>query len=330
MRTIIRGMVRNRVCAFLGVIFLLVCTTVVAEAGDIFTYDTPSQQFGAAMLSPFGYREIVRRTTGYCAETFADIKFNSRQAFVVWVRRQSGYLMLAEAMRAHVRKMADTSGNPELAKPLRSLLDEALPKGVQLGGRMAAMALGEGPGTPEMKRGLCLEFNTKATSGAIDLEKWDPVNAKFLQDGITSERETAPADPMGDLGAKSSVSGRDATAFLGRWAGARARMYLLDGTVMAPQGQCRIEFSAQRIVSECTVSGRKMRVGYSYRVDAPGRYQAEVVENEAFPKAIGTRVESLFRVDGDELLLVTFPPVVLGAPEKSPIKTETVWRREPR
>jgi len=121
MRTVIRGTVRNRVCAFLGVIVLLVCTTVVGEAGDIFTYDTPSQQFGAAMLSPFGYREIVRRTTGYCAETFADIKFNSQQAFVVWVRRQSGYLMLADAMRAHVRKMADTSGNPELAKPLRSM-----------------------------------------------------------------------------------------------------------------------------------------------------------------------------------------------------------------
>src|SRR5215831_17416231 len=141
MRTVIRGTVRNRVCAFLGVIVLLVCTTVVGEAGDIFTYDTPSQQFGAAMLSPFGYREIVRRTTGYCADTFADIKFNSQQAFVVWVRRQSGYL-----------KLADTSGNPELAKPLRSLLDEILPKGVQLGGRMAAMALEEGPGTPEMKR----------------------------------------------------------------------------------------------------------------------------------------------------------------------------------
>src|SRR5262249_59432006 len=156
----------------------------------------------------------VRRTTGYCAETFADIKFNSQQAFVVWVRRQSGYLMLADAMRAHVRKMADTSGNPELAKPLRSMVDEILPKGVQLGGRMAAMALEEGPGTPEMKRGLCLEFNTKVTSGAIDLEKWDPVTAKFLQDAIATPRETEPPEPVCSLGANSRTPRRRATSVL--------------------------------------------------------------------------------------------------------------------
>jgi hypothetical protein len=319
-------------CLSLGIV-VQVCTTTVAAARDVFTYDTPGEQFGAATISPLGHREIVRRTTDYCAETFADIKASSRQAFVVWVRRQSAYLVLADAMRGHMRKMAEAeaSRNPELAKQWRSLLDQTLPKTVQLSGRMAVMALQEGPGTPEVKRNLCLKFNANAISGALDLETWDPVNAKFLQDGLpSSPRETAPTDPMGDLGTTRGTPRLEAAAPLGRWTTARAKMYLLDGTLITPPGSCTIEYTPQRYVSECVVSGRKLRSGFSYKVIAPGRYQAELVENPGFPSAIGTRVESMFRVNGDELLIVTFPPVAPNAPEKSPIKTEAVLKREPR
>src|SRR5262249_9116816 len=145
MRSINRYVASTAVCASLGVVALPIWTTAAAGAGDIFSYDTPGEQFGAATIAPLGRREIVRRTTDYCAEAFPDIKAASHQAFVVWVRRQSGYLVLADAMRAHLRKKAeaDASRNPELAKQWRTLLDETLPKTVQLSGRMAVMALEE-------------------------------------------------------------------------------------------------------------------------------------------------------------------------------------------
>lgn len=88
-----------------------------------------------------------------------------------------------------------------------------------------------------------------------------------------------------------------------------------------------MEFSGEHFFSECVASGRKMRIVYAYRLFAPGRYEAEIVEHDVAPKAIGSRLETAFRVDGAELSITAWPPLSVTSAEKSPVRVDSIARR---
>ena len=197
---------------------------------------------------------------------------------------------------------------------------------------MTDMALDEGGADLAAKRSLCREFMTKVRSGGADLDRWDPVNAKYLRDFAGKEfKEGKPAANIAAGDRPTGASARtDAAALNGRWKIVRSTSYLLDGTIsVSSSTPCTFDFSAGKLVSECATAGRKMRVVYSYRVPSPGHYELEIVQNDGRPDTVGTHSDSTFRVEGDELFVTGYPPTSAHAPEKSPLMLESVSHRDP-
>ena len=313
-------------------LFALACSGA-ASADDLFTYDTPGEKLTAGVIAPFGRREVVRRTMESCSKTFPEMKFDSRTTLVLWTQRQSGFLDVAAALRDRLAATAEKAGNKKGAAQWRKFVAEVLPKQIDVAGRMTDMALDESGADLAAKRSLCREFMTKVSSGGTDLDRWDPVNAKYLRDFAGKDfKEGKPAANIGAGNRPAGASTRtDAAALNGRWKLARSTSYLLDGTISVSSSiPCTFDFSADKLVSECAPpSGRKMRVVYSYRVPSPGRYELEVIQNDGRPDTVGTRSDSTFRVEGDELFVTGYPPTSARAPEKSPLMLESVSHRDP-
>jgi hypothetical protein len=319
---------RRSLAAFL----LAVAGSGAATANDLFTYDTPGEKLTAGVIAPFGRREVVRRTTESCGKAFPELKFDLRSTLVLWTQRQAGFLSVAAALRDGLAATAEKAGNTKGATQWRKFVAEVLPKQIDTAGRMTEVALDESGADLAAKRSLCREFMTKVASGGADLDRWDPAIAKYLRDFAGKEfKEGKPAANVAATNRPASTSTRtDAAALIGRWKLVRSKSYLLDGTIAESKStSCTFDFSADKLVSECAPSGRKMRVVYSYRVPSPGRYELEVIQNEGRPDTVGMRSDSTFRVDGDELSITGYPPTSTQAPEKSPLLLESVSHREP-
>ncbi len=59
-------------------LFALLAGEAPALAADVLTYDTPGERVGAALVSMAMRRETVRRTTGYCGNTYPAMKAEQR------------------------------------------------------------------------------------------------------------------------------------------------------------------------------------------------------------------------------------------------------------
>jgi hypothetical protein len=317
----------------LGACLFALAWTGAAGANDLFTYDTPGEKLTAGVIAPFGRREIVRRTTESCGKAFPEMAFEARATLVLWTQRQSGFLDVAAALRDRLAATAEKAGNKKGAAQWRKFVAEVLPKQIDMAGRMTDMALDESGADLAAKRSLCRELMDKVASGRADLDRWDPVNAKYLREFAGKDfKEGKAKAEVGSRGRAANASSRtDAAALLGHWKLIHSTSYLLDGTVAESTATpCSFDFSADKLASECAPAGRKMRIVYSYRVPAPGRYELEVLENAGRPDSVGMRSESSFRVEGDDLFVTGYPPTSARAPEKSPLMLESVSHRETR
>jgi hypothetical protein len=312
--------------------WLLVCAGA-ADASDASTSESLAERFGTGMASPFKRREIVRSTMESCSKSFPEMKAQARATLVTWTQRQSGFLAVADVLREAAAAKAEKSKDPKIAAEWRKLVMEVLPRQIDVVGRTAAMSLDEGAADIEAKRGTCRELMSKVASGAADLDRWDPVNAKYLRDFAGKNfREGKPAANIGTSGLPAGASTRtDAAVLIGHWTVVRSTSYLLNGTVAQDvAGACSFEFTADKLVFECGPAGRKVSVVYTYRVVAAGRFEAEIVENQGRPDTIGTRSDSTFHVEGDDLFTVGFPSTSSQAPEKSALLLESISHREGR
>jgi hypothetical protein len=124
-----------------------------------------------------------------------------------------------------------------------------------------------------------------------------------------------------------ALSSPNAISLYGRWRTEKITNYFADGTSREDTGQCKVEFSGDRLLSECSVGGRVFRVLYAYQVRDPGHYEAEVIEHAVYPTLVGLRSTTAFRVEGDKLFTTAFPPTTSG-PSGAPTKIESVSVRD--
>src|SRR5262245_15081691 len=123
----------------------------------------------------------------------------------------------------------------------------------------------------------------------------------------------------------TSVSGLE-----GRWRNVDGKIYFSDGTIAAkpPSQKCWAEFSKSQSVSECVTERRTDEIVYAHRLVTAGKYESEVLEHSNFPRLVGTRSVTEFRIANGTLFLTSYPPAITQGSAKYPIKMESTWVRE--
>jgi len=265
-----------------------------AGAAEVFTYDTPGEKIGAALVATAARREIVRRTTEYCGDKYPAIKAESQEAFVAWVGRQRGFLMVAEGLRDQMRKTSD----PEKAAQWKQILDIYIPK--QIDGVAAAtlQSIADMP-IDEMRRKMCADFVAKARSGGLDLDKWEPGIAASLRE-LAGKSASEPAGSPPPEVKPDPKARRDAAAIIGHWKNERQTFYRFDGGSQSLVAPCTVDLTRERMTSLCEDGrGGTVRSVHSFKIPAPGIFETIMIENSAQPQSVGTRGRSSFRVEGE-------------------------------
>jgi hypothetical protein len=309
-----------------GLAVMILATGVGGSAGAaaIFTYDTPGELFGASLVAPAGLREFVRRSADYCGAAFPELKGDGQEAFVDWVRRHAGFLTVVAELRSHGLAAPD----PEKRAQWKQVIEEYVPKQIDSLAGALVRTIEEIP-VPEAKQAMCRNITAAINARKFDLELHDPPIATYLRELAAKQPgESAATPPRSALAPPPSPQSRtDVAALYGRWKVTKSIFYLFNGTARENTGTCSVEFSERRLASECQTSGRNLRVVYAYRLLAPGRYEAEIVEHIT-PQLIGARSQVVFRVDRDTLFTTAYPPTTAVMAETAPIKVETVSTRD--
>jgi len=309
-------------------IAVVICVLGVANlagAAEIFTYDTPAELFGASLAVTQGLRELVRRTADYCGQTFPEMKADSREAVVEWSSRHADFLALTASMRQSALAVSD----PEKAAQLKQLIEDYLPKQTAAMADTLVRSIEDMP-RPEVKQAMCRNTIGAVNAGKFDIETRDPAVAKYLRGvlGKQPKELAASADPDPIEMPASPSSRTDALPLHGRWKVISTKYYLFNGTTRSTTtNPCHVEYSEQRVVSECERGTAKLRVVYTYRLLEPGRYEAEIVEHSTTSSLIGTRSLVVFRVEQGKLYIVAYPATAPTTAETAPLKVISILQR---
>jgi len=120
----------------------------------------------------------------------------------------------------------------------------------------------------------------------------------------------------------------------GCWRNTRTTLYFLDGrTQVNAQGNCQLQFMADRISTRCRGSQAETVIEYSYAIIRPGVYTATMLSNsstraQAQAQIGGTR-EYQYRMEAGQLFLTTFPQTTKPAPTNAIQRVESVSKEEP-
>jgi len=96
--------------------------------------------------------------------------------------------------------------------------------------------------------------------------------------------------------------------------------YLADGTAVETKAKCTVEFDADKFVSRCVGTDRSWVTVYAYKIVATGVYEAQIVEQNSLPTAVGSRRKYEYRVEDDRLLLTTYPQTTSPVPLTPAVK----------
>ena len=121
-----------------------------------------------------------------------------------------------------------------------------------------------------------------------------------------------------------------ADTLTGRWKAVASTIHLSDGTTHHGGGdlECWLDFSEQRVVSECRSRDGTVRTVNRYHRVAPRRYEAEVIENKLLPALIGTRSTVELRVEKGRIFTTAFPPPPPGPWARYAVKVQATWVRD--
>jgi hypothetical protein len=283
-----------------------------------FAYDNDVERFGAAIAAQQGRREMVKKAMEYCADTFPALQWDANAAFARWVRRQAGFLHLVTSMEQELDQAA--TKDPDDGDRWKRILED-MPGRVRSAGAVLAKAIADAS-SEEARRKMCSGNIAEVNSRKLDIENAEPETAKYLR-GMAGKLRIRLPDPEAALATASPDARRDAAALAGEWRTEKITYYLADGRFGEDDAQCTLEFSEKTLLSRCRAGGQQFRVVYSYRVSEPGRYDAEVVENNAYPELVGGREVTAFRVENGKLTLSSFLPAADAAPMR-PIEIEAV------
>lgn len=99
-------------------------------------------------------------------------------------------------------------------------------------------------------------------------------------------------------------------------------------------GNCVLEFTTDRITSNCRVGSEGVVIEYSYQVIRDGVYNATMLahsnaQSEKVKAQVGGSREFEFRIEGDRLFLITFPQTTKPKPSSPFVKVQSVLSRVP-
>jgi len=295
-----------------------ICLAFSDARGEIFTYDNENQRFGAALVVPIGRREVVRKTLEFCGTTYPAIKADTQTAYAGWIRRHAGYLRLSTTMREGFAAAA-AKDQTEKGAEARKLLEYG-PKQIDKMSTLLVQVIAEMP-SEDAKKQMCSDTVAKVELRAFDIENTDLEITKYFRSVAGKyqvDLSTSGVTPLSE----APNARTDAAALLGRWRSEKVVYRMADGTIREGPGGCTFEFSEKRLVSECRRNDRDFRVVYSYRASDSGRYELEIVENQAFPSLVGSRAIGTFRVERGKLFTSAFPSSVND--ETRPVEIESV------
>jgi hypothetical protein len=284
-------------------------------------YDPDVLRFGEGLSAIEERSETLRRTLAYCAEAFPKMKIDAQAAYARWVRRQAGYLQLAGVMREAAATAARDSS--DRAPQWRALLDQALPTRMDAVRAELAQEIAK-PAPEEEKRRICAQNVVSVEARKADLDSVEPEIGKYLHEVAAKMKvRLVGVEALGDVPAPDAR--RDAAALKGNWRTEKVVHYMANGRFREDPTQCALEYSEERLVSECTVNGRPFRVVYSYQVPEPGRYEFQVIEDKTYPNRVGARAIAAFRVENGKLITSSFPTPSDSDPLR-PIEIESVLK----
>ena len=293
-------------------------TAFSASAADVLPYNNDGELFGGSMLVPAARREIIKTTTQWCGQTFQDMKWDGIAAYANWIRRHGEFLSMMETMRYTALNMPDKKKAADMAK----MIKDYVPRQVASISQVSLKAIQDMP-VQSVQRQTCREFIGRVSAGASDLDALDTSVAKYMRriGGKQFEQANDARRSVFDPG--SATPATDAGVLMGRWKSERSIAYFEDGSKRATAGQCSIEFSEDKVVSECVTSGKTSHIVSSWRLLAPGRYESTIVEHKLLPNLAGMVSVTDFRMADGKLHIQAFPKRD-NAPANAPVLIETV------
>src|SRR5262249_26331820 len=95
---------------------------------------------------------------------------------------------------------------------------------------------------------------------------------------------------------------------LGCWRSQNMNQYYSDGRIIRLNRDCVSEISLKEIRSECQSSNGSVNNSYAYEITAPGRYVITVSGGNSAAKQPPQQRPAEYVVDGEGLMVTTFPP----------------------
>ena len=127
------------------------------------------------------------------------------------------------------------------------------------------------------------------------------------------------------------VAGSSDSPLYGRWRNVETKIHRADGTTTTQtELECVIEITRTHAISDCSLAdGRKARVVSKIVSLTPTLYELEIVENATVPRTVGLRSRVDYRIVGNRLYRIVYPPPEGTSPPKSPVvQVDTIYERE--
>ena len=306
-----------------GVLLAALAVALDAQA-QLPSFDSDRERLAASLVFPVGRRDFIRKTAEFCGARFEEVRLPAQIAYAHWVRRHAGFLRMTDDMRRYLTAQAQKDSGPQ-GTQWKHLLGQTIPQQIEKLSSAATEALAGAP-SDEARREMCRSTVVSIDRLKLDLDESDPEVAGYLR-GVAAKNGIDVPPRGSDPTAGAPDARRDAAAMVGRWKTDRVLYYFADGTEKQTDGTCTLTFAPDRAESECNGLRGAYSVRYAFRASDSGRYDSQVVDNSANPKANGAQAGGLFRVEGKTLHISVFP-LSAAADAKQPIEIESVAVRQ--
>lgn len=110
----------------------------------------------------------------------------------------------------------------------------------------------------------------------------------------------------------------------GCWQGESVVIYLKDGSSRTQAGGCSFKVTSDRISMRCPLPAGDSLIDYTYRVTKPGTYTATMVSHSSRPDLVGGSRDYEYRLEGERLLISTYPQSTIPALSTPAVKIDSV------
>ncbi|MBL0729656.1 hypothetical protein [Piscinibacter sp. HJYY11] len=317
----------NRLSAY-GAFAALLCYAHLAN-GQLLKYESEAEVHGAAAVSPETIRQILKKLQTACAPYQDPNRLTLEVAVAEWELRHRDFLKENERIKQEFLDVAnDSTTTPETKRKLLYIFEVIAPTAVEVQSNALISPLTLLPDA-KSKISICSSYAIAISEGKFNLERNDPVVAKYLKQRIADNTDKTLGKTTSGLSIAPDLAAAD-KELIGCWQAQRVVRLLSDGRKATNDtNYCTMSIQDAQIRTRCTGPGPGAVIEYSYKITKPGVYQATMTSNSGTQQGIGTTREYIYRIDGDSLHIETYlqaaqPPVATLA-----VKVESVSRKVP-